>query len=495
MSIVAPARSLLRRLDPALLGRLILALYLAVQLVTVVTVASGLGDGGLPRFSVSNLMIDLAERPWTSVELWAGTYPFGYPVILKAFGTGLALYLVQWGLSVGAWLWLARELIVAARNRWVGTIGALWLLGLSLAPDVAIWHQLVMTESLAGTGAVALIALALRWFRTRSATLAWASIPLAIVWMEVRPSNVLWVLGVGALALAAAVVTRRRQLVVVGAIALFLVGGFVSLATPHGSQPILKWVVNVGLKDPETRAFLVDRGMPDSEALRDLGAAQAISSDYIDIVAADPGLAGFREWMDTEASSAYVAWTLSDPGDLVLDAGRSFSASVGSGISVEEADGLIGSATDHRGRLAEEVAAPLGLGVGAAMWVGPQVILVLVIAYVVGLATIAANNRPGCVGEARWSVGWFVLAISPLHLLASFFGDTVEPLRHGLLGSMTLRLALVLLASWAIDALLSGRSSYWRTFAVTRSTATSAVDAVSENDESDIGDRELTSAT
>ena len=115
-------------------------------------------------------------------------------------------------------------------------------------------------------------------------------------------------------------------IVTLKAVALLVIVGssWLGSRTNQSSQTITKWVLDVGIPDPDAREFLAERGMPTSEEVLDLGGMAYSASDRL---AVDPRLKDFRAWMATEASGAYAAWLLSHPSELVVQSGRALSQS------------------------------------------------------------------------------------------------------------------------------------------------------------------------
>lgn len=419
--------------------------YVAFQLINIVWVGSSLPSDRLPGFNDSLVLLRASGEGWLTADLWTGTFPFSYPVLIKLVGTSLGLYVAQAGLAAVVWVWMAIEVSLATASRRLGLLGAAWVLGLSLAPEVSLWHQVIMSESLSSSGLVLLMALALAFWRTRMTTLLVVAVPVTILWIQVRASNVL-VLAAFALVLGAwALRTKRRAFVAVALVGMVVVVSSLSLSSGYGKYQTLKWVVSTGVNDPDTRDFLVARGMPDDAAVLDLGSDVL----YRDRVAADPRLGEFREWMVNDASRAYAEWLVSDPAHLFAEAFRSFEVSLVDQDVSPAFQGVINVQSVQEPNWA------LGMGVGSALWLRGHPYLVGWIVLTLLGAGVVQWQRPSAMGESRWLVGWFGLALSPLLLWVSYFGDTADALRQALGASIQLRLALVLLGVWAADTYLA----------------------------------------
>ncbi len=429
--------------------------YVLFAAINVARVSTYLPAGRLVYFGDSLVFLrNGAEAPW-SLDLWAGTYPFGYPLAIRLLGAGVWLHVGQALIAAAGWLWLAREAAASTRQRGLKLAAFGWILALSLAPAVAVQHQFVMTESLSFSALVALTALALRWRRTGDVTLLWWSVPLVIMWVELRKSNVVVLAALVGVVALWWLFSRRRQALAIGAVALLVIVGSSWLAarTNQSSQTITKWVLDVGIPDPEAREFLAERGMPTDEAVLDLGGTAYVAADRL---AVDPRLADFRDWLAADASSAYARWLLAHPADLPVEAGRAMSQSFSDDYMVDAYREDLSLAVLGLPGAGVPIL-PLGMSVGGLVWLRPHGWLVGWVGLTIVAATVALVRRPNGWRDGRWQIGWFLLATAPIHAAVSFYGDIVAQNRHGLGAALQLRVALILLGVWAIDELLQAR--------------------------------------
>lgn len=429
--------------------------YALLQVFNFFWVGSSFGFGQLLPAGDSVVYESVASSPWWSRDLWAGVLPFGYPVILKLTGTGALLFALQTLGSAMAWLGLAWEVNAVARRRSVGAVSAIGVLLMSLAPEVSTPHQLILTESLSLTLMVVLVALCLRWLRTNSKATQALLLPVSLLWIELRPTSMVVVAGSAVVALVWAARAKRSDIAVLAMGGLAMSAAFVALGAEQGGQTTLRWVVEVGLTDPDARSFLIDRGMPVNETVLSLAERNSQVSDFKNRVGADPRLDEFREWVAQDSAKAYAAWLLADPADLTVTLGRSFSASF-----AEDADEMF-----LKGRRAgmaltlsaQEARLPVGGTLGGVVWVGPHGPLAAVVGYTMVAAVVVLRLKPRGIADPRWKLGWLLMFLVPVHVAISYFGDTVEQLRHGLGAALQLRLAVVLLVAWCFDSLLAGQ--------------------------------------
>ena len=160
--------------------------------------------------------------------------------------------------------------------------------------------------------------------------------------------------------------------------------------------------------------------------------------------------------MEDESLDAYTKWLLRDPAAFTADASRSFAAS----LPEMPPDFIIVGQEFVKNitPTARDAVWPIGGSIGSLAWVRPHLLLGLIVGYTLVLATVVLRLRPKMWRDARWLTGWLMVYILPVHVGVSFFADTVEVVRHGLGAALQLRVALVLLIAWSVDALWVGRN-------------------------------------
>lgn len=446
--------------DPVV--RLLMGAYMALAIYNLWRTATYLPSHLYYHVQDTPTYIQDADEALWSLDLWGGAYPFGFPLTVRVLGDGWRLHLAHVIGSAVGWSWLAYEVSRCVRNRAVRVTAVIWLLSTSLVLEVAARHQLVMTDSLSTTLFVILVALAVRWRRIGNDLLLWSALPIVILWIGYRKSNVVLLGAFIALMAVMAFRQRSRRFLGVTLVAASLVIplNWTGSRTHQSGQTLTKWVRTVGIPTPEIRAFLIDRGMPDSQAVLDLGGR----TDELQRLAYDPELADFRVWLRDDLTGAYAAWLLEHPDQLAMEAARSLSSTFTdrnpeAAYKNEFGFSMLVPGSVGRPRF------PAGVQLGELAWVRPHPWLLLwVVATIVG-STVAGRRRADSVRDPLWQVGWFLFVLAPVHGMVTYFGDMSGPERHGIGAAVQLRIALIMLGAFAADSLMRiyrqerGRSS------------------------------------
>ena len=164
-----------------------------------------------------------AHLPLLSLRFLAGERPLVVPLAWKILGSHRAVIAGQLALSVIAWLLLANVAATSVRH-WGARLTALWLLfGLSLSTPVTEWDHDLMSESIALSLCALLFALVLLVLRRPGRGRLAAALGVGLAWAMTRDTNAFAAVVVIP-ALIAAVFLRRRALpaaALVGTVAVF----------------------------------------------------------------------------------------------------------------------------------------------------------------------------------------------------------------------------------------------------------------------------------
>jgi hypothetical protein len=412
------------------------------------------------------------ESPTSLSEFWLGQRPFVYPALLWLMGGNTTnAVIVQSILYVIAVLYLLTTLVRCAQSRVVGIAAAGVALVLLTGNKYGQWPVNLLSESIAHTLAIAMIA---AWIRLAS----WPSGRRAVIaglftclWALSRDGNsAVGLLGaVGVLALLAiwSVVDRRakrsasRQLTEGDeppdasdhasdrapvsmflrpiAVAVLLCGMF-TLVAQRVSDRDRYWALNVigvdVLPDPELREWFIDKGMPNSPALLARSGRDAWSDGNQSLLT-NPELVEFRQWAN-------------GPGQRVLF--RSF---------VQHAPHHLGrltrdwenwrKATKHDAYDAFRATdrTPKVPGAGWLTSLPLHTLLVVAIASLALAAVFRARSR-------LVLVGWMFLGTAFVEVYLGFVGDGVERWRHTIGGQLRLDLAVLFAVFLLVDSAV-----YW----------------------------------
>jgi hypothetical protein len=347
----------------------------------------------------------------------------GYPLLLRAFGDGVALVQLQSWLSLGVWSWLGWLL--------AGPAG-MFLAGLaSLSPEIRYWNFAVLTESPTLTAFAALIALAFQLGRRWSWTVfaVWSGV--ALLFGGLRSSN--------ALVLPFLLVPFVRHAIDFGAAAAgrlsvgsdwrrFSAAGVVVVVVFIGAWVLSErseaWRMNYEIAlmwriqpDAELRGYFVDRGMP---------------------WPGDHDSPEYAAWFDEHARRSYEAW--------VLGRARSWT-DAWTWLRPDEQRAVIEQKyVAHRdGDPTQTIVRPIAV-TSFALLAPPQPLFAALL-----LLPLVEWWRRRDVGTTSLLVAALVVG-SYLQCFVTLHGSIIEQVRHTLLASVMYRVtfALGLCAIWQI---------------------------------------------
>jgi hypothetical protein len=322
---------------------------------------------------------------------------------------------VQWAIAVASWLTLAFVLARLVRLRLVALVLVL-LVGIS--PLVTIWDANVLSESLALSLTALLLAAALLVAERPAPVRIAAAVLVAFLWAGIRETDV-YVLPF--LLLPLAVVVRRRRAAAASlalATAAILALGVWSLE--HGRRwymPLLDVTGQRVLTSEQPFAYFVSHGMPATPEVR------AKAGKYWRAFEYDPRLRRFRGWILRDGQATYRGYLLTHPGyDLARPWGER------SRLFAPRLDVYRPPAT----RTVSREVGDLGLVLAALVALG-----------------LAAVSRP----RREWVVPLAVLVSTLPHALLVWHSEPLELERHAVPLAVLTRLAIVVLAAFALGSM------------------------------------------
>ena len=376
--------------------------------------------GAEPRFwSDTALYRRVQSFPLWDDRFWGGLKPWTLPLFLKVLPHDRNLHVltaVQWLLSVASWLVLA---FVAARLVQRRLVAITLVLLVGLLPIVTDWDANVLSESLAlSLTALLLATLLLAVERPSGARIA-AAAAVGFLWAGIRETDV-YVLPLLVLPVAAATRDRRAAAALTAATLATLALGLWSLE--HGRrwyQPFLDITGRRILASEEPRRYYAEHGMPVTPALlRQTGR-------YWRAFEFNPQLGRFRAWALENGQATYRSFLLTHPGYVL-------SRPWGEREQLFEPSLEVYRPPGARRVLPDPSFGALGVAAAAALV----------------LAVLAARRR-----RRFWVVPLAALAATLPHALLVWHSEPLELERHAVPLVVLTALAVVLLASFAVDAL------------------------------------------
>jgi hypothetical protein len=403
-----------------------------------------------------------SNAPILSLEFLAqGTALF--LLTLRVVGDGAALFTLQVVTSAAAWAYLAYELALSMRQRWWGWVVAALVVLVGRAADLQLWNHVALSDSLALSLSVALVAVAIRALREPSTWSRRLLLATALLWGLARPPNIL-ILGFVGLVLAV-LLWRRPALrpdwraftaTLLAVPALMVVLFALASAETSNKGTIYNIIPMWVMTDPDMRTYFEDAGMPVPPELEaragqpGWGIEQSVGEKggrRID----SPAWDAHRAWVNDQGMTTYARWVLTHPGWVAERYGDAQSdlwdGEFPFADLLRRPDGEAAQVLEVAGHRS-----PPLLAVGDVVYLPGRVPL-----WPLALAALAATAflaRRACPPAWVWLLG-LVLVLTPALLLGILLADSQDVSRHALAANVPFRLALLALLAWIVDTLLT----------------------------------------
>ena len=389
-----------------------------------------------------------AAHPLTDSRFWIGKAPPLYPLWYKAVGAGEfganAVLAAQTALSLLAFTLLAFACARTAHTRAGRRLLFALPLVVSLAPLVAKWNQMVLSESLSvSLFAVFVAAWYLHLHRPNWWTLAAIAVSAAC-WAAVRDTNAYTVLMFVPIAVLAGVGGRRKAVALcIALVAAFAVANIVESRSERRMFSLYNVVGQRILPHPTRVEFFVSGGMPFGSALAERSGKWADGDDFAFLH--DLRLQPFREWAANEGTATYMRFLLAHP----FHSLAAPAAEIG-----ETFLNYLGWAVNMDFSLPSEPLPP---------WLAGILRWAVVLGYGAAVLSALALWRRGRFHEAPWLLVPLGMALlSAPQLWLAWHGDAMEVLRHGLTAVVSFLLGGLLLVAAIADRFLATRDSQAR---------------------------------
>jgi hypothetical protein len=374
------------------------------------------------RWQDSADFLDVSLAGWLSLDLWAGPRTPLVPAVLKILG-GDDVRFMRFQVIVAAVCWAALA-VAAARVASAGAprlIAAGSVLGLSLAAPLTMWDRSVLSESLALSTMVLLLAAVSCMVRRPTALNAVAVVVAAALWCGTRDAHAYVVVVAVVVVAAAGFAIGRRRRLLRGSLLACLVGLLVvALASigsaAHGDRgdfPIRNVYRVRILPYPDRVAWFQGHGMPQAEIFLDGTRAPHVPDGRAPVTSVpedDPATAEWSAWVERDGRRVFARWVLTHPGYVLTeplkDPERAFNNAGGDRSSY--------AASDQR------------VVPGLAEIFVPSRPLALLVAAGIALRVVRPRAAPGVL----FTVGAATVALALPHALLSWHGDGMETARH-----------------------------------------------------------------
>jgi hypothetical protein len=267
--------------------------------------------------------LDKAMSPlWTSAFFFGDGRFFIVPLLYKTAAllgpSKNYLTAAQLGLSLVAWLLFAWAASAPVARRWLGVASLAAVLTLALMPDVLEWDTIILSESVATSVFVVLVAVCLRFGEGPTAARALYLLAVFAVFSMSREANSLLLLPIGVALVCWSLWYLRRRLqqiqcwgLALAALVLVFVTFSISGQGERWVFPLLNVVGKRILPVPERARFYEARGMPVNAALMEMSGEFASGKKWA--FYSSPDLAAFRMWLRSSGRKAYAEDLLRHP--------------------------------------------------------------------------------------------------------------------------------------------------------------------------------------
>ncbi len=361
----------------------------------------------------------------SSADFWAGARPFTVPFVWKVVGGDHGRIVAQLVVSVAAWLTLAAAVAACLRRPVVAGVGFVLVLAFAATSEIILWDPLLLSESLSLSLGALVVASWLLFVRRPT----WFGVAFVVAvtasWTFARDSHAYVVL-FAALAVLASLLERSfrvHKLALASACVLIFAASAVSAgAGLRWYQPMRDILLNRVSVDPEMRAYFEARHGP--------------------------------QWREADARRGYARYLLTHPAYALGD--PFFGSQTTPTSSTDSASSLLDPDFRSYNDNASARRWPLPAAVDDLVYVH-GVRIVVALALLVAAAAILASG----FALPRTTLVPAVLLLSTVpHGLLVYHLSGLEVDRHALEVAVGLRVAVLLLALFTIDAVLASRRDH-----------------------------------
>jgi hypothetical protein len=356
-----------------------------------------------------------------SADFWAGARPFTVPMLWKLFGDDHVRIVAHLVLSIVGWLVLAAAVAAAIQQKLVRRVAFSVVLLFSATTEVILWDPLLLSESVSLSLAALLVASWIWFVGAPGWPSVGAVLGATVLWTFVRDSHAYVSLFVAVIVLAS--LAHRSGRPYKAALAAGLV--VVSLLSIASANEGVRWY----------------------QPMRDI---------LLNRVAADRGMEEYFEtrlgpnWRDSDARRVYARYLLTHPAYTFGD--PFFGSQTTPFSSADSASALLDPDLRIYNDNAADRGLPLPAAVDDAVFVhGKRSVVALVLIIVVAAAAVAIRFRASPV----WIVPVVMLVSTVPHALVAYHLSGLEVDRHALEAALLLRVGALILALFALDALLT----------------------------------------
>jgi hypothetical protein len=392
----------------------------------------------------SQSYVDVARQSLLSPDFWAGARPWTVPLVYKLLPhDDEARAIAQLVISIACWTALAAAVARCLRPRAYRVVAFAVVLAFSAGFQIIRWDRLVLSESVSISLTALVTAAWLELVRSPRPRMVVAVLAANLLWVFTRDSNAYLALATALPALIWLVrpgaTPRRWPAVLTSGLVVISLASVAATGTEEAQlrrndRPLLHVVGRRVLIHSDQRAYFERHGMPIPTPLV-LRHHKTLAAVGVTIPS-DPRSAAFLHWVRRHGRATLARYLIAHPVAALRPLVK-FRQRLLGGVTIGY------RSPDARMALPDPIASALypERGDGA----------LLSLAVVSAVALLAA-----VVGRPRrtWLVPIGLVLLEVPHALLVYHGDTLEIPRHAILMAIMLRLGTLVLALFAVGALI-----------------------------------------
>jgi hypothetical protein len=284
--------------------------------------------------------LEVGSYPLSSIDFWAGIRSFSLPLFYKIAGYNFSNYMdqgnmnrvsqLQWYFSIICWTILAGSVCFALRN-WISrlfTFSIILMMGASI--DISFWDRVLLTESLAISLFVLLIALLIiggllieKAHKVPSCVqviLVGIILLVAVLYAFIRDTDGYFLLflacfmlgGVGFRMIRKAALFPAYLSIALGFLVIFMLGNTSANTGERYVPPMLHVFAYRFIPQEQSRNFFLSRGMPFDNRIATLDTLtlHQLNSHLV----TDPSILRLIAWLGKDGEQATMQYLISHPG-------------------------------------------------------------------------------------------------------------------------------------------------------------------------------------
>lgn len=377
------------------------------------------------------------------LHFFGGRRPFTVPMLFALVPSDALKIVEQAAISVAAWVTLALVVAAALDDRRLRLASIATILALGLTTQVTNWDTAILSDSIAISLTVFLVAAWIAMYRSPSKWTVGGVLVTTTLWTFARELHV-YVTAVIALVVVIAVLVRRARapwrIVAAGLVLIGVLGVMDRRSNQETATENLAGVIGARvLPDHDTREWFVENGMPPMVHLAEGQAhpdKELLAIPEFDTWAGQHGWVVYAEFLATHPSAA-----IDGPLRELLEERQTFAENPpGRAVLLSPAEAY-GRARPVLPSFVEDVLFDPGR-TGA--------LVALAVATLTACLLVSARGGP----DRRRHVPLIVAGASVVYAVAAWHGSVFEPGRHAMPAAIAIRVGLITLLAVVADAAL-----------------------------------------